>query len=108
MVARMAEAASTGPPDQAHGGEALFIPVAVAHGGAVEVLMGTIVETYGRLDYAPTNAGIVSVRRLTHESAGVVWDRVIAINSKCVWLCSAAPRVVSGLVMPVDRGRSAG
>ena len=50
--------------------------------------MSTTVATYGRLDYAHNNAGIAGrLRAPLHECPEDVWDHVLAINLKGVWLC---------------------
>jgi NAD(P)-dependent dehydrogenase (short-subunit alcohol dehydrogenase family) len=45
------------------------------------------VETYGRLDYAFNNAGIEGTIADTVSYPENIFDRVIAINLKAVWLC---------------------
>ena len=70
------------------GGDATFVNVDVTQAQAVEALISTTVETYGRLDCAHNNAGIGSRPRvLLHELPEESWDRVIDINLKGVWLC---------------------
>jgi NAD(P)-dependent dehydrogenase (short-subunit alcohol dehydrogenase family) len=71
-----------------NGGEATFVQGDVSQAIAVEAMIATAVETYGRLDCAHNNAGIGSRPRvLLHELAEESWDRVIDINLKGVWLC---------------------
>ncbi len=70
------------------GGEATFVRADVSDAQDVAALVQTAVQTYGRLDCAHNNAGISSGRgALPHEYAEELWDRVIAINLKGVWLC---------------------
>ncbi|MFQ5879388.1 MAG: SDR family oxidoreductase [Dehalococcoidia bacterium] len=69
-------------------GEAIFVKADVSRAAAVEAMVSTAVEAYGRLDCAFNNAGIwgtplVSTVDYTEES----WDRVVDINLKGVWLC---------------------
>jgi NAD(P)-dependent dehydrogenase (short-subunit alcohol dehydrogenase family) len=73
---------------QENGGEATFVQVDVSSATAVEAMISTTVETYGRLDCAHNNAGIGSRPRvLLHELHEESWDRVLSINLKGVWLC---------------------
>jgi NAD(P)-dependent dehydrogenase (short-subunit alcohol dehydrogenase family) len=68
------------------GGEATFVETDVSKAAEVEHMVKRTIETYGRLDCACNNAGIVGgvgTVACTEET----WDRVIAINLKGVWLC---------------------
>jgi NAD(P)-dependent dehydrogenase (short-subunit alcohol dehydrogenase family) len=70
------------------GGEALFIRTDVSVAAEVQSMVERIVETYGRLDCAFNNAGVMgNITTPTHEYPGQVWDEVIAVNLKGVWLC---------------------
>jgi NAD(P)-dependent dehydrogenase (short-subunit alcohol dehydrogenase family) len=69
------------------GGEAIFVKADVSTAAEVEALVAQAVQTYGRLDCAHNNAGIEGPRAATVEYADEMWDRVIAINLKGVWLC---------------------
>ena len=71
-----------------NGGAAFFVQVDVTSASAVEALISKTVETYGRLDCAHNNAGIAGrIRAPLHECPEDVWDQVLAINLKGVWLC---------------------
>jgi NAD(P)-dependent dehydrogenase (short-subunit alcohol dehydrogenase family) len=71
-----------------NGGKAIFVQVDVSNATAVEAMLSTAVETYGRLDCAHNNAGIGSRPRAPlHECTEETWDRVLAVNLKGVWLC---------------------
>lgn len=72
---------------QEAGGEALFVRADVSDGAAVEAMVQTAVQTWGRLDCAHNNAGIAEERVRTAELTEEVWDRTIDINLKGVWLC---------------------
>jgi NAD(P)-dependent dehydrogenase (short-subunit alcohol dehydrogenase family) len=76
---------------QEAGGEALFIKADVSQAAEVEALVKQTVETYGRLDCAYNNAGIVSTVEAfglaIHDYPEAVWDRVLSVNLKGVWLC---------------------
>lgn len=70
------------------GGEATFVQADVSKATQVEAMVQQALATYGRLDWAFNNAGIAGtpyVPMADYDEA--VWDRVIAINLKGVWLC---------------------
>src|SRR5215471_16392617 len=69
------------------GGEAVFVKTDVSKAVEVQALISTAVETYGRLDCAHNNAGILGGRGLTAEYAEERWQQVIAVNLTGVWLC---------------------
>jgi NAD(P)-dependent dehydrogenase (short-subunit alcohol dehydrogenase family) len=69
----------------AGGGEATFVKVDVRDGEQVEALVDAVVATYGRLDHAFNNAGVAAGGAL-HEMEEDVWDRVLDINLKGVFL----------------------
>src|SRR5205085_1083984 len=69
------------------GGEATFVRSDVAKADEVEALVAATVQRYGRLDYAVNNAGIDSAPALLHECSEEVFDAVMAVNLKGVWLC---------------------
>jgi len=74
------------------GGEALFIRCDVCKEREVEALINGCVETFGALDYAFNNAGLgpdgkrIGVFPIA-ECPEDVWDRMIDVNLKGVWLC---------------------
>ena len=71
-----------------HGGDATFVQVDVSNATEVEAMIGQADETYGRLDCAHNNAGIAGrIRAPLHECPEDVWDHVLNINLKGVWLC---------------------
>jgi NAD(P)-dependent dehydrogenase (short-subunit alcohol dehydrogenase family) len=69
------------------GGEASCIAADVSVPKQVEMMVTKTVETYGRLDGAFNNAGIEGKMADTVAYPEDVFDRVIAINLKGVWLC---------------------
>jgi NAD(P)-dependent dehydrogenase (short-subunit alcohol dehydrogenase family) len=71
---------------QKAGGEAIFVKVDVVQAGEVEAMVKKTVETYGRLDCAFNNAGVGGEIAAIENSREEVWDRVLAINLKSVWL----------------------
>ena len=76
---------------QANSGDGLFIQTDVSNGDEVEAMVHKAVDTYGRLDYAFNNAGILRPldegTSLPHELTEDHWDRTLAINLKGIWLC---------------------
>ena len=69
------------------GGEASCVAADVSVTKQVEMMVAKTVETYGRLDGAFNNAGIEGKMADTIAYPEDVFDRVIAINLKGVWLC---------------------
>lgn len=70
------------------GGDAFFVHADVSRALDVEAMVKTAVQTFGRLDCAFNNAGISSSGGgATHEYPEDIWDRVVSINLKGVWLC---------------------
>lgn len=69
------------------GGSAIFIPADVSKAHQVESLLNRVKEIYGRLDFALNNAGIGHMPSLTHKIPEEMWDHVISVNLKGVWLC---------------------
>jgi len=71
------------------GGEATFIKADVSNSAEVEALLKKTVATYGRLDFAHNNAGLAMRKEWvpTADISEEVWDRMITLNLKSVWLC---------------------
>ncbi len=69
------------------GGEAMFVEADVTESAAVESMVEEAVRKWGRLDYAHNNAGIAEPMVLTADLDEELWDRIIDINVKGVWLC---------------------
>jgi NAD(P)-dependent dehydrogenase (short-subunit alcohol dehydrogenase family) len=69
------------------GGEAEFRQVDVALNAEVAGLVAATVERFGRLDWAFNNAGIEGVITSVVEYPEEMFDRVIDVNVKGVWLC---------------------
>jgi NAD(P)-dependent dehydrogenase (short-subunit alcohol dehydrogenase family) len=69
------------------GGEASCVAADVSVTRQVEMMVDKTVAAYGRLDCAFNNAGIEGKMSDTAEYPEDVFDRVIAINLKGVWLC---------------------
>jgi NAD(P)-dependent dehydrogenase (short-subunit alcohol dehydrogenase family) len=72
---------------RASGGEALAVKADVADTDSVQNLIKQAVEAYGRLDIAVNNAGIAGGNKPLVEVSEDVFDQVLAINLKGVFLC---------------------
>src|SRR5260370_2240634 len=71
---------------RANGGEAMAVNTDVAEAASVETLIKRTVDAYGRLDIAVNNAGIAGGNKPLVEVTEEVFDRVIAVNLKGVFL----------------------
>ena len=83
------------------GGEAMVVGGDVSDAGEVERMVGEIGDRYGRLDVLVNNAGSLVERRTLAEMTEDLWDRVMDVNLKSVFLCSRA-------VLPMMKRRGAG
>lgn len=72
------------------GGEATFVRTDVTRADEVTALINAAVERYGRLDYAHNNAGIEGMTGSLLDYPEDLFDRVMAVNVKGVWLCMRA------------------
>jgi NAD(P)-dependent dehydrogenase (short-subunit alcohol dehydrogenase family) len=85
---RVAEGKETVAMIKETGGEANFVQTDVTKTTEVEALVTACVTHYGGLDYAVNNAGIEGTPfTLAAEYEEEIWDKVININLKGVWLC---------------------
>jgi NAD(P)-dependent dehydrogenase (short-subunit alcohol dehydrogenase family) len=69
------------------GVDAMFVRCDVSSRADVEVAVNMTIQTYGRLDYAHNNAGIEGVQAMMAEYPEDVWDSVLDVNLKGVFLC---------------------
>jgi len=70
------------------GGEAMFVPTDVCSGRQVAAALDRLMTHYGRLDGAFNNAGVLEGSFTSSaELEESVWDRVVDVNLKGVWLC---------------------
>jgi A-factor type gamma-butyrolactone 1'-reductase (1S-forming) len=69
-----------------NGGEVMAATTDVAEAASVETLIQRTVDVYGRLDIAVNNAGIAGGNKPLVEVTEEVFDRVIAVNLKGVFL----------------------
>ena len=67
-------------------GEAIFVNADVTKATEVEMLVSKAVQTYGRLNMAHNNAGVLDGTTLP-ETTEEQWERVIDLNLKGIWLC---------------------
>jgi 3-oxoacyl-[acyl-carrier protein] reductase len=72
------------------GGEAMLVGGDVSDAGEVERMAREIEDRYGRLDVLVNNAGSLIERRNFSEMTEDLWDRVMSVNLKSVFLCSKA------------------
>jgi NAD(P)-dependent dehydrogenase (short-subunit alcohol dehydrogenase family) len=68
------------------GGKAVFVHTDVSKAEDVKNMIKTAVDTYGRLDIIFNNAGIEGASIDTANYPENVFDKVIAVNLKGVWL----------------------
>jgi NAD(P)-dependent dehydrogenase (short-subunit alcohol dehydrogenase family) len=54
----------------------------------VQGTLDAVVGRYGRLDVLVNNAGVEGTRRPTHEVPLPEWERVMAVNTTAVFLCT--------------------
>jgi NAD(P)-dependent dehydrogenase (short-subunit alcohol dehydrogenase family) len=71
------------------GGEAAFVRCDVTSASDVDALVTGVVETHGRLDGALNNAGIRAEAVTLADYPEDVWDKVMEVHAKGVWLCMA-------------------
>jgi len=68
------------------GGEAIFVKADVSKTEDVKNMIKTAIDTYGKLDVLVNCAGIVAEEGSTIDCPEEVFDKVIAINLRGVWL----------------------
>ena len=72
------------------GGDAVFVEVDVSDTDSVERMVDATVDTYGRLDFAHNNAGVLTDFVETTGISEANWDRIVDINLKGIWACMKA------------------
>lgn len=70
---------------QEQGGDAIFIKADVTRAEDVEKMVNKVIDHFGKLDILFNNAGISGVGIL-HELTEEIWDRVVNVNMKGVFL----------------------
>jgi NAD(P)-dependent dehydrogenase (short-subunit alcohol dehydrogenase family) len=71
----------------AAGGEAQFVRVDVSNGQSVKAMVDQTLAWYGRLDCAFNNAGIMEENAKLADLDETMFDRIVAVNMKGVFLC---------------------
>ena len=84
------------------GGEALLVKGDVSDARDVKRMVGEVKDRYGRLDVLVNNAGSLIERRTLEKMTEDLWDRVMEVNLKSVYLCSQA---VLPMMKSQGRGR---
>ena len=69
------------------GGEAIYVKADVSQGEDVGRMIEKTVDTYGRLDILSNNAGVLRDEGLVADCKEEVFDTIMAVNFKSVWLC---------------------
>lgn len=67
--------------------KAVFIKADVSNEEDVKYMMQEVTAKFGRLDFCLNNAGIEGCRALVHEYPTDVFDRVMSVNVRGVFLC---------------------
>jgi 3-oxoacyl-[acyl-carrier protein] reductase len=75
---------------EAHGQDVLLVGGDVSRGEDVRRMVGEIEDHYGRIDILVNNAGSMVERATLEDITVEVWDRVMDVNLKSVFLCSQA------------------
>jgi 3-oxoacyl-[acyl-carrier protein] reductase len=83
------------------GRDVLLLKGDVTDAGNVRRMVGEIEDHYGRLDVLVNNAGSMVARATLADMEEDVWDRVMDVNLKSVYLCSQA-------VLPVMKRQGGG
>ena len=68
-------------------GQAIFVKCDVSETEQVASMVSRCVETYGKIDCAFNNAGILGDLASTTECTDESFDQIIRVNLKGVWLC---------------------
>ncbi len=69
------------------GADAVFVKADVRSASDVEAMVAFAVQTFGRLDFAFNNAGVLGSGAAMIDFTEDDWDEVMGINLKGVWLC---------------------
>lgn len=73
---------------RSQGGDSSFFPADVSQESDVKAMVASTIETFGKLDYAFNNAGILEEGSPAVTGYSLeLWNRVIGINLTGVWLC---------------------
>jgi NAD(P)-dependent dehydrogenase (short-subunit alcohol dehydrogenase family) len=69
------------------GGEAIAIKCDLVKSAEVQEMVAHTIRAFGSLHVAVNNAGIEGAHAGTIDHTEEIWDRVIEVNLKSVWLC---------------------
>nr|WP_255556779.1 glucose 1-dehydrogenase [Sodalis sp. dw_96] len=69
------------------GGEAVFVPTDVSIAADVQKLIKVTLDTYGRLDVAFNNSGLLPVTANLVEQTEADFDKIMAVDLKGLFLC---------------------
>jgi NAD(P)-dependent dehydrogenase (short-subunit alcohol dehydrogenase family) len=69
------------------GSDGIFVKTDVTNEIEVKSLVEKTLKTYGRLDYAFNNAGITETMTPLVDQTSDVFDQIMNVNVKGVWLC---------------------
>jgi NAD(P)-dependent dehydrogenase (short-subunit alcohol dehydrogenase family) len=69
------------------GGDAKFVQVDVSNSQSVKAMVDQTLACYGRLDCAFNNAGIMEENAKLADLDEAMFDRIVAVNMKGVFLC---------------------
>lgn len=72
------------------GGQAVSVQGDISKAETAELIVGTAIATYGRLDVLINNAGIAGVTPSIEQVSEAEWERMFAVNVKSGFLCSKA------------------
>lgn len=74
---------------QSTGGNAIFVKADVTNENEVKALVATSLDTFGHIDVLYNNAGVMLPEdQSVVDDTELLWDRVLDINLKSVFLCS--------------------
>jgi NAD(P)-dependent dehydrogenase (short-subunit alcohol dehydrogenase family) len=74
---------------EAQGGEGIFLEADVTDRDAVAAMVEDVLDTYGAIHVLHNNVG-VSQLKAAHETSEEVWDGILRITLKSVYLCCQA------------------
>ena len=88
----LADVDETGGEEMAHlitkeGADAAFVKADVRRASDVEAIVAVATQTFGRLDIAFNNAGVLGSGAAMIDFTEDDWDDVMGVNLKGVWLC---------------------
>ncbi len=70
------------------GGEAIFVGADLSRASDAERMVKETLNKYGKLDILSNNVGILGEVAPVGDASEELWDRVISVNLKSVFLCS--------------------